>query len=172
MNEWGGVSSRLIQDSLGGNTRTWVIANLSPHAQCVDETVSTLRFADRAKQVSTTLVISPNIITSIPEHHAIMLMHYLQVMVYIRPSEKPVVDHLLIEKLQREVSQLRGLILKLKESGANNVAAARAFPDELLPLRFQGMTIQEVAESLEEEGRKDRAEVSSSSILRTSIYLF
>jgi len=39
-------------------------------------------------------------------------------------------------------------------------------------LRFQGMTIQEVAESLEEEGRKDRAEVSSSSILRTSIYLF
>lgn len=43
--------SSLIQDSLGGNTRTRIIATLSPTIDCVDETVSTLKFADRAKQV-------------------------------------------------------------------------------------------------------------------------
>jgi hypothetical protein len=42
---------RLIQDSLGGNCRTRIIATLSPTADCVDESISTLKFADRAKQV-------------------------------------------------------------------------------------------------------------------------
>ena len=43
--------TRLLQDSLGGNTRTRLIATLSPSPDCLDESVSTLRFADRAKQV-------------------------------------------------------------------------------------------------------------------------
>lgn len=41
-------------------------------------------------------------------------------MVYVRQSEKPVLDHVLIEKLQTEVGQLRGMILKLKEANAAN----------------------------------------------------
>jgi hypothetical protein len=45
------VGRRLIQDSLGGNTRTRIIATLSPTRSCMEETVSTLKFADRAKQV-------------------------------------------------------------------------------------------------------------------------
>ena len=43
--------TRLLQDSLGGNTRTTFIVTLSPSADATDETVSTLQFADRAKQV-------------------------------------------------------------------------------------------------------------------------
>lgn len=43
---------RLIQDSLGGNTRTYIIATLSPTYECMEESISTLKFADRAKQVS------------------------------------------------------------------------------------------------------------------------
>ena len=39
------------QDSLGGNAKTRVIATLTPASDCVDESVSTIKFADRAKQV-------------------------------------------------------------------------------------------------------------------------
>ncbi|RHY29535.1 hypothetical protein DYB32_005072 [Aphanomyces invadans] len=44
--------TRLLQDSLGGNTRTIVIATISPSAAAVEETVSTLQFAERAKQIA------------------------------------------------------------------------------------------------------------------------
>ena len=43
--------TRLLQDSLGGNTRTCLIATVSPILDYSDETISTLKFADRAKQV-------------------------------------------------------------------------------------------------------------------------
>jgi hypothetical protein len=43
--------TRLLQDSLGGNTRTTFIVTLSPSASSVEESISTLQFADRAKKV-------------------------------------------------------------------------------------------------------------------------
>ena len=43
--------TRLLQDSLGGNTKTVMVANFGPAASNFDETVSTLRYADRAKQI-------------------------------------------------------------------------------------------------------------------------
>ena len=41
--------TRLLQDSLGGNTKTVMIAALSPADYNYEETLSTLRYADRAK---------------------------------------------------------------------------------------------------------------------------
>jgi hypothetical protein len=43
--------TRLLQDSLGGNTKTTLIAACSSVIDCSDETISTLKFADRAKQI-------------------------------------------------------------------------------------------------------------------------
>lgn len=43
--------TRLLQDSLGGNTRTILIACVAPTVLHVSETLSTLSFADRAKNV-------------------------------------------------------------------------------------------------------------------------
>lgn len=45
--------TRILEDSLGGNTRTCLIACISPTIDCLDETVSTLKFADRAQKVVT-----------------------------------------------------------------------------------------------------------------------
>jgi len=39
--------TRLLQDSIGGNCRTAVVATLNPTAACADESTSTLLFADR-----------------------------------------------------------------------------------------------------------------------------
>ena len=43
--------TRLLQDSLGGNTKTSLIATVSPLLECTEETISTLKFADRAKKI-------------------------------------------------------------------------------------------------------------------------
>lgn len=43
--------TRLLQDSLGGNTKTIMIANIGPADYNMDETVSTLRYASRAKHI-------------------------------------------------------------------------------------------------------------------------
>ncbi len=43
--------TRLLQDSLGGNTKTIMIAAVSPADYNYDETLSTLRYASRAKQI-------------------------------------------------------------------------------------------------------------------------
>ena len=39
------------QDSLGGNAKTAIIANVHPGSRCFGETLSTLNFAQRAKLI-------------------------------------------------------------------------------------------------------------------------
>lgn len=43
--------TRLLQDSLGGNTKTMMIANVGPADYNYDETMNTLRYASRAKNI-------------------------------------------------------------------------------------------------------------------------
>lgn len=43
--------TRLLQDSLGGNAKTCLLATINPLARYGEESISTLRFADRAHQV-------------------------------------------------------------------------------------------------------------------------
>lgn len=43
--------TRLLQDSLGGNSKTVMIANIGPADYNFDETISTLRYANRAKNI-------------------------------------------------------------------------------------------------------------------------
>lgn len=54
-----------VQNSLGGNAKTIMIAALSPASDNYDETLSTLRYADRAKQVRRCLLFSFVLFSSI-----------------------------------------------------------------------------------------------------------
>lgn len=44
--------TRLLQDSLGGNTKTVMVANMGPADWNYDESLSTLRYANRAKNIT------------------------------------------------------------------------------------------------------------------------
>lgn len=44
--------TRLLQDSLGGNTKTVMVANVGPADWNCEETLSTLRYANRAKNIT------------------------------------------------------------------------------------------------------------------------
>ena len=71
-----------LQDSLGGNSKTVMIANISPAQANCAETVSTLRFAREAKrvknQVLLCIVLSGVSLTKLHLVHGILHMANLQ----------------------------------------------------------------------------------------------
>lgn len=74
--------TRILQDSLGGNAKTCLIATINPLLVFEDESINTLRFADRAHQVMT---------------HA-------------KINEIKVTDHKEIHNLQSEIRRLKRLL--------------------------------------------------------------
>ena len=57
----------LLKDSIGGNSKTCIVANISPSFISYGETLSTLRFAERAKFVRNKAVINEDTIGTINE---------------------------------------------------------------------------------------------------------
>ncbi|KAJ8309149.1 hypothetical protein KUTeg_014023 [Tegillarca granosa] len=80
------VLTWLLKDSLGGNSKTIMIATVSPASQYYNETISTLRYAQRAKRI----VNKPMI------------------------NEDPNVA--LIRELRREIEKLRSLLASAAQS--------------------------------------------------------
>eukprot|EP00808_Paulinella_micropora_P014277 g54956.t1 len=56
--------TRLLQDSLGGNSRTLMIACISPAESNVEETINTLKYAHRARNIKNKPVVNrdPNVV--------------------------------------------------------------------------------------------------------------
>lgn len=52
------ISFRVFQDNLGGNSKTVMVATVSPSADNYEETLSTLRYADRAKRIVNHAVVN------------------------------------------------------------------------------------------------------------------
>lgn len=52
------VLTWLLKDNLGGNSRTVMLATISPAADNYEETLSTLRYADRAKRIVNCAVVN------------------------------------------------------------------------------------------------------------------
>merc|ERR1712193_279053 len=50
--------TRLLQDSLGGNSHTLMIACVSPADTNLEETLSTLRYADRARKIKNKPIVN------------------------------------------------------------------------------------------------------------------
>ena len=54
--------TRLLKDSLGGNARTVMIANVSPSINTFDDTYNTLKYANRAKNIKT--IVTRNVLNA------------------------------------------------------------------------------------------------------------
>jgi len=52
------VLTYLLRDSLGGNSKTAMIACISPADTNLEETLSTLRYADAAKRIKTRAIVN------------------------------------------------------------------------------------------------------------------
>ena len=54
------VLTRILQNALGGNSKTLMICAISPSVDNYDETLSTLRYADQAKKIKNKAIINEN----------------------------------------------------------------------------------------------------------------
>jgi hypothetical protein len=50
--------THLLKDSLGGNSKTVMICTLNPHFSAIKETLSTLKFAQRAKLIRNQAIVN------------------------------------------------------------------------------------------------------------------
>ena len=113
--------TRLLQDSLGGNTSTCFLATISPIVDCIDETISTLKFADRAKRV----------------------------LIRVKKNAISATNDRLVVKLQREIQHLKD-ILQLRKQGAGGLAEIQqrlwtlTMENQKLREMNQGLSSQEV----------------------------
>ncbi|KAG8234633.1 hypothetical protein J437_LFUL014209, partial [Ladona fulva] len=78
------VLTWLLKDSLGGNSKTVMIAAISPSSTCYNETISTLRYAQRTKCIVNSPVINED------------------------PNAR------IIRELRAEVERLRGMLLSMQ----------------------------------------------------------
>ncbi|GAA6216843.1 kinesin-like protein KIF17 isoform X2 [Lates japonicus] len=115
--------TRLLQDSLGGNTRTLMIACLSPADNNYEESLSTLRYANRAKSIQN------------------------------RPRINEDPKDALLREYQEEIKKLRALISgQLGTANLSTLLAGQlseASPD--LPSRPQSSTTEAEKEKIKEE---------------------
>jgi len=50
--------TRILQNALGGNSKTCMIAAVSPASICYEESLSTLRYADQVKQIKNLAIVN------------------------------------------------------------------------------------------------------------------
>lgn len=62
--------TRILQDSLGGNSKTNLIICCAPEARHLSETISTLRFGERAKRIKNTAIVNEEL--GVPELKALL----------------------------------------------------------------------------------------------------
>eukprot|EP00002_Diphylleia_rotans_P019894 TRINITY_DN3848_c0_g1_i3.p1 TRINITY_DN3848_c0_g1~~TRINITY_DN3848_c0_g1_i3.p1 ORF type:complete len:789 (+),score=127.94 TRINITY_DN3848_c0_g1_i3:114-2480(+) len=86
--------TRLLKDSLGGNTRTVMITAISPSSGSWDETLNTLKYANRAKNIQTK--ISQNVLDV--DHH---ISQYVAI----------------IQELRAEVETLKAQLMEAQKGG-------------------------------------------------------
>lgn len=106
--------TRLLQDSLGVRTRTFLIATVSPSACHSEESLSTLKFADRAREV----------------------------LVKLQKNEFSATSSSLASRLQCEILQLKAFLHS--KSGGEMSQELLQLREENLRLRAPHTTIEEV----------------------------
>jgi hypothetical protein len=127
--------TRLLQDSLGVNTRTILIATVSPTLGCLEETLSTLKFADRARQV----------------------------MVTIKKNEVSATSDKLVSRLQQEIQHLKNMLGLKRRGGLQELHQemwALRQENKKLKTISTGLTVEDV-ERLKEENKRMRIELQN-----------
>jgi len=98
--------TRLLKDSLGGNARTVMIANVSPSINTFDDTYNTLKYANRAKNIKT--MVSRNVLNA--RYH---ISNYVNIINNLK-------DEIIHLKKQLQLQRLNSLNILNRNNTINN----------------------------------------------------
>lgn len=103
--------TRLLQDSLGKNSNTWVISTLSPDIEAFEDTINTLKFTDNAMKI---LVDAPKETGETPEsgkiHELQKEVNYLKDLLKLKNSKNQDQVHQQLYVLKKENLKLKQLV--------------------------------------------------------------
>ena len=99
------VMTRLLQDSFGGGTKTTLVATISPAATSLEETASTIKFADLARNVLQRVQRNES---SVADFQSEQLREIIQIRVEFNPDNSKVIDS--VKHLQQENQQLKEMV--------------------------------------------------------------
>ena len=99
--------TRLLKDSLGGNARTVMIANVSPSINTFDDTYNTLKYANRAKNIKT--VVTRNVLNA--QYH---ISNYVNIINGLKNEVNQLKKQLQLHKINKNFNE------KSKNMSINN----------------------------------------------------
>ncbi|XP_021106174.1 chromosome-associated kinesin KIF4A isoform X2 [Heterocephalus glaber] len=172
--------TRLLQDSLGGNSHTLMIACVSPADSNLEETLNTLRYADRARKIKNKPVVNFDPQTA-ELNHLKQQVQQLQVLllqahggtlprsINVEPSEnlqslmeknQSLVEE--NEKLSRGLSEAAGQTAQMLERIILTEQANEKMNAKLEELRHHAvckLDLQKLVETLEDQELKENVEI-------------
>ena len=144
--------TQILEDSLGGNSVTYLIANISPCDENFEETISTLKFADRAHSIMTTVSLNQindkdNAIRSKEFNKICDELHQLKQLLNIRKKRGT------LEPIQEELLKLKdeNALLKKYLGGENNANRIQELIAENNILKKEIKNLTEMNKSLKNE---------------------
>ncbi|XP_044078155.1 kinesin family member 4 isoform X2 [Siniperca chuatsi] len=172
--------TRLLQDSLGGNSHTLMIACVSPADSNMEETINTLRYADRARKIKNKPIVNVdpraaemNRLKQQVQELQVMLLHARGGVapVLSGPESTEKVTKLLERnralqdensKLSRELSEAAGQTAFMFEKIIMTEQANEKLQSKLEQLRHHAactVDLEKVLETLEDQELKENVEV-------------
>ncbi|KAI8102884.1 hypothetical protein M9434_005676 [Picochlorum sp. BPE23] len=161
----------LLQESLGGNSKTAVVATVTPAAESSAETYCTLAFAAGAKKIKCRAVVNEDVGTDVK---ALQAENARLVAALEAKNSKGVVESA-VESLERELEQIKMLFdqnssvitalraeqsIIQRELVESKASAARA-TQEASTLRASNVSLSNAFESLEEENSSLQKEIGN-----------
>lgn len=132
--------TRLLKDSLGGNSITIMIACVSPADYNMDETLSTLRYADRARKIKNKPVINQ-------DPHAAELNRLQKLVDHLRlelaGQGGPTMSPRELEQLGIEKQQLKATVSKMSSQISNVISRNTMLQEHVLLLQTTNERMQD-----------------------------
>ena len=144
--------TQILEDSLGGNSVTYLLATISPCDENFEETISTLKFADRAHSIMTK--VSMNKLNNIDEgvkskefNKICEELFQLKQLLNIRKKRGT------LEPIQEELLKLKDENMQLKKylGSGSNVDRIKELMDENKNLRKEIKSLAEMNKNLKNE---------------------
>lgn len=108
--------TRLLKFSLGGNCKTVMIVCVSPSSQHYDETLNTLKYADRAKEIKTKLIRNQHNLDRHVGSYLKMITEQKQEIEELRARESKVVDIAISKRKDLEKKVFQTLLESLEST--------------------------------------------------------
>ncbi|XP_020583393.1 kinesin-like protein KIN-5A [Phalaenopsis equestris] len=160
--------TRLLRDSLGGKTKACIIATISPSIHCLEETLSTLEYAQRARNIKNKPEINKKIMKSVmtkdlyreidrlrKEANAIREKKgiYIPGNIFIQEAEKKAMEEKM-ERIQEEIESKDKQITVLQELHASQQQLSTELTEKLNYSQNKLKGIEKVIIDQEEQYQK------------------